>query len=162
MLFTEEEGRKHSPLVEKIKLAAKNGAAAVIFVNDRDMAGKDDPLMPYDYASESGPAGSIPVLHASRESIDKTLADKSLSTLEEGIDKTLKPNSFEVKDWSAKVQASIGTREIPAKNVVGFIEGNGPLANETVVIGAHLRSPRPRRKGDERTGKYRNPLRCGR
>ena len=41
----------------KIKLAAKNGAAAVVFVNDRDMAGKDDPLMPFDYASDDGQIG---------------------------------------------------------------------------------------------------------
>src|SRR5262249_4119413 len=31
----------------------------------------------------------------------------------------------------------IGTREVSAKNVVGYLDGAGPLANETVVIGAH-------------------------
>jgi Zn-dependent M28 family amino/carboxypeptidase len=35
------------------------------------------------------------------------------------------------------VQTSIGTREIPAKNVIGYLDGAGPLADETVVIGAH-------------------------
>ena len=35
------------------------------------------------------------------------------------------------------MQTAIGVREIPTKNVVGYLEGAGPLANETVVIGAH-------------------------
>jgi len=138
-LFTEEESRKYSPLVTKIKLAVKNGAAGVVFVNDRDMAGKDDPLMPYEYASDEGQGGSVPVVHASREIIDQALAvgGKSLSALEAEIDKTLKPQSFAVDAWSAKLLTAIGVREIPAKNVVGYLEGAGPLANETVVIGAH-------------------------
>jgi Zn-dependent M28 family amino/carboxypeptidase len=138
-LFTEEESRKHSPLVTKIKLAAKNGAAAVVFVNDRDMAGKDDPLMPFEYASDDAQSGSVPVVHARREVIDQVLAagGKSLTALETEIDKTLKPQSSVIDGWSVKLHTAIGVREIPAKNVVGYLDGVGPLANETVVIGAH-------------------------
>jgi hypothetical protein len=138
-LFTDEEAAKHSPLTEKIKLAAKNGAAAVIFVNDADMAGKDDPLMPFEYASEDGKIGQIPVVHVRREVIDQVLAasSKSLKTIEGEIDKELKPRSFVVEGWSAKLQTAIGIREIPCKNVVGYLDGAGPLASETVIIGAH-------------------------
>jgi len=138
-LFTEEESRKHSPLVTKIKLAVKNGAAAVVFVNDRDMAGKDDPLMPFDYAADDGQTGTVPVVHAKRELIEQVLGANgaSLTDIEAEIDKSLKPQSFTVEGWSAKVQTSIGVREIPAKNVVGYLEGLGSLADETVVIGAH-------------------------
>ncbi|MBO0697685.1 MAG: M28 family peptidase, partial [Zavarzinella sp.] len=136
-LFTEEEARKHSPLTEKIKLAVKNGAAAVVFVNDLDMAGKDDPLMSFDYASDSGQPAEVPVLHAKRAVIDRALGEKSLATLEAEIDKTLKPRSFAVPGWSAKLQTAIGVRELKAKNVVGYVEGHGPLKDETVVIGAH-------------------------
>jgi hypothetical protein len=138
-LFTEEEARKHSPLVEKIKLAGKNGAAAIVFVNDRDMAGKDDPLMPFEYALDSGPTGTVPVVHAQRAVIDDVLATAgtSLAALEAEIDKTLKPKSFAVPGWSAQVSTAIGVRELPARNVVGYVEGSGPLKDETVVIGAH-------------------------
>ena len=136
-LFTPEETAKYSPLVAKIKLAAKNGAAAVVFVNDRDMAGKDDPLMPFDYAADDGQTGSIPVIHAHRDVIDKALGSKTLAAIEAEIDKELKPNSFAVEGWTAAVQTGVGVREIAVKNVVGYVEGSGPLKDETVVIGAH-------------------------
>jgi Zn-dependent M28 family amino/carboxypeptidase len=138
-LFTEEESRKHSPLVEKIKLAAKNGAAAVVFVNDRDMAGKDDPLMPFEYASDPAQMGTIPVVHVERAVIDQALAPagKTLADVEAEIDKTLKPQSFPVAGWSAQVKTAIGIRELPTKNVIGYVDGAGPLKDETVVIGAH-------------------------
>ena len=113
----------------KIKLAAKNGAAAVVFVNDRDMAGKDDPLMPFEYASDDGQSGSVPVVHASREVIDQVLAagGKSLAALEAEIDKTLKPQSFAVDGLVGEAcRPAIGVREIPAKNVVGYLDGVRP------------------------------------
>jgi hypothetical protein len=137
--LTEEESRKHSPLSEKIKLAAKNGAAALIFINDLDMAGKEDPLMTFDYTSDEGKVGTIPVVHAKRSAVDQMLAasGRSLAVIEGQIDKTLKPLSFAIDGWSAKVQTSIGIRELTCKNVVGYLDGAGPLADETVVIGAH-------------------------
>src|SRR5262245_385121 len=136
-LCTEDEARKHGALVEKVKLATNNRAAAVIFVNDRDMAGKDDPLMPFDYASDSAQPSSVPVVHAKRDMIDRILGDKTLSSLEAEIDKSLKPQSFFIPGWSAQIQTAIGVREIPAKNVVGYLDGSGPLKDQTVVIGAH-------------------------
>lgn len=138
-LFTEEESRKHSPLIEKINLAAKNGAAAVVFVNDKEMAGKDDPLMGFSYASEDGKIGSIPVVHVKRAVIDQILAanGQSVEKLEAAIDGDLKPRSTVLAGWSANVQTAVGIREIITKNVVGVLEGTGLLGEETVVIGAH-------------------------
>jgi hypothetical protein len=138
-LFTPEEAGKYSPLIEKIKLAAKNGAAAMILVNDRDMAGKDDPLMPFEYASDDSKIGTIPVVHARRDAIDPLLATsgRSLAVIESEIDRALKPMSFAVVGAEAKIQTSVGIREIPCKNVVAYLDGHGPLANETVILGAH-------------------------
>lgn len=137
--FTDEEIAKYSPLTAKVEQASRRGAAAVVFVNDRDMAGKDDPLMGFDYAKEDGKIGGLPVVQAKRAAIDEAMAGtgKTLDSLEAEIDKTLKSQSFAVKDWAAKVQVAIGVREISAKNVVGVLDGHGPLANETVVLGAH-------------------------
>ena len=138
-LLTDEESRKHSPLIEKIKLAAKNGAAAVVFVNDKDMAGKDDPLMAFSYASEDGKIGSTPVVHVKRAVVDQALmaSGQSLAKIEAAIDDDLKPRSFALAGWSANVQTAVGVREIMTKNVVGVLEGTGLLGEETVVIGAH-------------------------
>ena len=46
-----------------------------MFVNDRDMAGKDDPLMTFDYAADAASPARIPVVHAKRAVIDQMLAD---------------------------------------------------------------------------------------
>jgi hypothetical protein len=138
-LFTPDEVGKYAPLSAKIKLAAKNGAAAVVFVNDRDMAGKDDPLMPFEYAADSGQSGTLPVVHAHRAVIEQALtaAGKSLADVEAEIDKDLKPRSFVAAGWTGTVQTAVGVRELPAKNVVGYLEGSGPLKDQTVVLGAH-------------------------
>ena len=75
-----------------------------------------------------------------RAAFDKLLADagrKKLADIEKGIDETLKPASFEITGWKADGTVTVNRNEIAAKNVVGVIEGSGPLANETVVIGAH-------------------------
>lgn len=138
-LFSDEDVGKHAALVSKIKLAAKNGAAAVVFVNDKDMAGKDDPLMSFDYAANYNEIGTLPLVHAKREVIDRALAavGKKLPDIETEIDKELKPRSFALAGWSATVQTGVGVRELPTKNVVGYVEGSGPFKDETVVIGAH-------------------------
>jgi hypothetical protein len=138
-LFTQDEVGKHAPLSEKIKLAEKKGATAIVFVNDRDMAGKDDPLMPFDYAADSGKVGKLPVVHAHRSVIDQVLtaSGQSLSEIEAGIDKDLKPHSFAIAGWKADVATAVGIRELPCKNVVGYLDGHGSLKDETVVLGAH-------------------------
>jgi Peptidase family M28/PDZ domain/PA domain len=138
-LFTDAEARKYAPLVAKVELAAKRGAAAVVFVNDRDMAGKEDPLMGYEYARDDGKPASIPVLQAKRELIDRLVAPggKTLAEIEAEIDDTLKPKSFDLTGWSAKVQTSIGVRDLAVKNVVACLDGAGPFGNETVILGAH-------------------------
>jgi hypothetical protein len=137
--LTDEERNTHSSLSAKITAAAKRGAAAVLFVNDLDMAGKDDPLVDFDYAKDDGKTGNMPVLHVKRALVDQVLAasSKTLAALEGEIDKELKPRSLVVKGWTANTETAIGVRDIPAKNVIGSLEGNGPLAHETVVIGAH-------------------------
>jgi Zn-dependent M28 family amino/carboxypeptidase len=138
-VFTPEEAPQHAALVTKIKLATAHGAAAIIFLNDKDMAGKDDPLMPFDYASDDRQGATIPVVHAKRDAVDRVLmaAGTSLAKLEGAIDETRKPKSLIVPNWSAKIATAVGVREIPVKNVVGYVEGSGPLKDETVVIGAH-------------------------
>ena len=53
------------------------------------------------------------------------------------IDADLKPQSKELAGWSASGEANIIRKEAEVKNVIAVLEGEGPLANETVVIGAH-------------------------
>jgi hypothetical protein len=139
-LLTQAEIDQHSPLVAKINLATKLGATGVIFANNMEQAGKDDPLMGFDYARDDSKPSPVPVVHASRKFIDQLLQatiEKPLGILEKEIDDTKSPRSFTFKGWTADLAASISVKELPMKNVVGVLEGAGPLKDEIVVIGAH-------------------------
>src|SRR5438445_13177458 len=63
--------------------------------------------------------------------------DKTLVEVEQDIDRELKPHSALLEGWNANLEVSTKRGVIPAKNLVGVLEGSGPLAQETVVIGAH-------------------------
>ncbi len=124
-------------LVNKIELAEKAGAAGIVFVNDRTFGKMDDALM--DLRRSGGTAAKIPVLHAKRAVLDKLLAahDKKLSDIETTIDKEMKPQSMALTGCKITTEVTINREPIPCKNVVGVLPGSGPLADETIVIGAH-------------------------
>jgi Peptidase family M28/PDZ domain len=63
--------------------------------------------------------------------------EPSLTQLEKDIDGDLKPRSRELKGWTLSEQIVIERTGIETKNVVGVLEGAGPHADETVVIGGH-------------------------
>ncbi len=120
--------------------AFQHGAAAVLLVNDA--AGlKDDKDELLGFAA-AGPElnSNIPFLMLSRAFADKLLADAgqpSLKDLEAQIDADLKPRSKPLDGWKADAEVVIERKPVETKNVVGVLEGAGPLADETIVIGAH-------------------------
>ena len=135
------ETSPHAAFVTKIELAAKHKAAALIIVNDTTAAAGDaDPLPKFDeFATGTTPA-KFPVLMVKRAVLDDLLAagkHKSLKGLEAAIGDKLKPQSFALTGWTADAQVTVERKDVPAKNVVGVLEGSGPLKDETVVIGAH-------------------------
>src|SRR4029077_11422098 len=62
---------------------------------------------------------------------------KGLSETEKLIDGDLTPRSVELTGWTASAEVTVKRTELPCKNVVGYVDGNGPLADETIVPGAH-------------------------
>jgi Peptidase family M28/PDZ domain len=61
----------------------------------------------------------------------------TLAETEKAIDGDLKPRSVALDGWTATLDVVIARPSIAAKNIIGTLEGAGPLANEIVVIGAH-------------------------
>ena len=57
--------------------------------------------------------------------------------LEQQIDANLKPCSAELAGWTLSARIEIERKTITTRNVVGVLDGAGPLADETVVVGAH-------------------------
>jgi hypothetical protein len=82
----------------------------------------------------------IPAVHVRRALADKMIRsslDTGLRGLEQAIDRDLRPHSAPLGGWTARLEVNVHHGTIPLKNVVGVIEGSGPLARQTVIIGAH-------------------------
>jgi hypothetical protein len=130
---------KGATFTSKIANAEKHEAAAVLIVNDADTARDGDDLLDFNYTAISRSAGKIPAYHVRRSVLETMLpggAD-TLSDLEKDLNRELKPLSRELKGWTASFAVRMHRGKIDVKNIVGVLEGAGPLANETVVVGAH-------------------------
>jgi hypothetical protein len=98
----------------------------------------DDPLMRFGYGGNGGTA--VPVMHVTAKAVDQLLQaslKKSLADLEAEIDKDFKPQTTLLTGWKVAGETSLEQTKVEVKNVIGVLEGEGPLAEETVVIGAH-------------------------
>ncbi|MBI1313352.1 M20/M25/M40 family metallo-hydrolase [bacterium] len=102
-------------------------------------SGGFDELMEFGYAG-NGKDGSIPAMHITQAKCDELLKaalKSSLADLEGEIDADLKPRTQVLKGWTVKGQTSLERVRTDVKNVIGVLEGQGPLADETIVVGAH-------------------------
>lgn len=133
------EDSPHASFAAKIALAEKNKAAGLIIVNDA--TDPFDQLAPFGAHASGTTEATIPVLMVKRSAFDEVLKALKLdpiAKIEKGINEALKPNSFELKGWSASSEVTVvPSKKVTCKNVIGVLEGNGPLKDETVVIGAH-------------------------
>jgi hypothetical protein len=134
--------RKFGSLSEKMNNAAAHKAAAILLVNDRDTAKDGDDLLNFGYYAGVGSQllrlPEIPVLQVRRDVIEQMLGEK-LEDVERDIDRDLKPRSRALTGWTASADVSVwrAKNALKLKNVVGVLEGSGPLADETIILGAH-------------------------
>jgi len=137
----------YSYIRTKVEQAKKQKAAAVLFVNDpHNTKGKKDELVP---ATGFGSTGEgLPFAHVTQELVNKLLGMTplkagengkltSVEAVEKSIDETYQPLTQPLAGWSAEIAFEFNVIKANVANVIGVIEGEGPLANETVVIGAH-------------------------
>ncbi len=148
-VFDGTETTAHAYVRTKLKAAADRGAAAVLLVNDattvREEEGKD--LLARPAAFGDG-ATKIPFGHVSRAAVNRLLAASpvragnellgSLDAIERRIDETLKPLTQELPNATADVAFAFNAKEVSVVNVVGVVPGEGPNADEVVVLGAHF------------------------
>jgi hypothetical protein len=99
-----------------------------------------DPVLPFE-AGGRDPAGPpIPIIYCRRSLVDKmtrAALRTELAAIERQIDAELKPRSAELKGWRVSGEVQVERTVTEVRNVVAVLEGEGPLADETVVIGAH-------------------------
>ncbi|HEV7279310.1 MAG TPA: M20/M25/M40 family metallo-hydrolase [Pirellulaceae bacterium] len=149
--FAGKENSPHAFVATKMKNAKEHGAAAVLMVNDLRGAvgphgeeGQDPVLEPGDFGTN---AAGIPLLQITRAVADQLLTaaplkagEEVIATIEEAekrIDANLEPISRPLAGWSASISSHAEARSFEVANIVGVLEGEGSLADETIVIGAH-------------------------
>ena len=98
----------------------------------------DDSLMKFGYAG-NGDNSFPPAFHVSAKFCNQMLATMKtdLAKLEAEIDSDLKPKSMVIAGWKAKGAATVEKVRSDVFNVIGVIDGEGPLAEETLIVGAH-------------------------
>jgi hypothetical protein len=123
----------------KAKNAEKHHAAALLVVNDREMARTGDDLLEFNYTALEGRSqAAVPIFHVRREVAEMMLGSRDdLEQIEQAISRDRKPQSRALPGWKVSFEARIKRGEVTLRNVVGILEGNGPLAKETIVVGAH-------------------------
>jgi hypothetical protein len=131
----------HATPTDREKHASEIGQLAEqIALLSKRQSENPDPVLPLDGAGIDAGHRQLPVLFCGRQSIDglvKAALGKDLAAIEKEIDETLKPQSAELAGWSASIQADVIHKEADVKNVMAVLEGEGPLADETIIVGAH-------------------------
>ncbi len=98
-----------------------------------------DPLMEFGYNGNRR-GESVPVMQVRRAALDevvKAALGRSLAELETTIDASGKPQSLDLAGCSAEGQSALRINRVQVKNVIGLLPGEGPLSDETIVVGAH-------------------------
>ena len=133
-------GSRQMDLRQKAANAASHGAAAMLFVHDPQFT-KDHPdrLMEFGELSDFRVA-KIPVAQLTQDvanEILKTAGQKSLAELQSAIDADMKPHSIVLPGWTGTGEIQVTQKYASVRNVLGAVRGEGPLADQYVVIGAH-------------------------
>ena len=143
-VFDGTETSRYSSIRSKLRQASRAGAKAVLIVNDYGVEG--DKLEDEGFFGRA--SAGIPFAQIKRTVLDQVLAKSpvttgegkkldSISKIEKAIDDTLEPLSQALKGWKANVEIEVETLSVPAHNIIGVVEGEGPHADETIVIGGH-------------------------
>lgn len=140
LTFDGAKRREHASFTKKMENALKHKAVAILFVNDRDTSRDGDELLDFGYTAAAPSPSKLPALHVRRHVIDAMIFASTgvrLADLENDIDRNQKPRSITLPGWTVRLNVSLKRGTISLKNVIGVLEGQGELAKETVVVGAH-------------------------
>ena len=132
----------YATFLHKTTNAFQHGARAVLLANDRESLKKtqdQDELLAFNAAGFAR-FSNIPVVMVTRAYADRLLAAAkapTLESLEDRINEEHTPRGRTLEGLTLDAAIRIERQTIPTKNVVGVLDGAGPRAGETVVVGAH-------------------------
>ncbi len=139
--FGGKQNTSYAAFTHKLANAVKHGAKAIVMVNDDFTTKKDgkDELMEFSDAGGNANAsiGFVMVTREFANGLMKAAGQPSLSELEALIDADLKPQSRVLENATLDATVAIEKKALKVKNVIGVLEGQGPHAEETIVVGGH-------------------------
>ena len=133
--FDGKRPTRYSDLRTKAIVAREAGAAALILVSPAKAADEPDSLPPLRTMGPQSDAG-IPVLQVSRATAERWLGG-SLATVQAAIDADTKPASRTLSGMTVQGRIEVHAVTATTQNVVGVRPGQGALADQIVVLGAH-------------------------
>jgi Peptidase family M28/PDZ domain len=137
--ITSGGGNGEPPEAEKARAELPAAVAHLRQLREMLTSFDADPLMEFGYAGEKS-GDALPTFHVKRAAVDaliKGATGKTLAEIEASIEETLKPASQMLDGVRATGKASLHIEKVTVKNVIGVLEGEGPLKEETIVVGAH-------------------------
>ncbi len=107
---------------------------------DESLQAAYDPLLPLTAGGQDAQGRDFPVVFCCRAPVNRVLKAASqadLSALEDEIDEGPAPRSRPLAGWRLVGEVRVERSEAEVKNVLAVLDAEGPLADETLVIGAH-------------------------
>lgn len=127
-----EELEKHRQrIVELAEQTAAKGKRLAPLIDD---------VLGFNEAGVESTHENTPVLFCAREVVDPLLQAASgvdLAGVEKKIDETFAPQSAVLEGVRIVGETQVIQERAEIKNVAAVLEGEGPFANETIVVGAH-------------------------
>jgi len=128
---------RHALFVRKARMAAEQGAKALLIVNPPNRDPDKDQLYEFN-ASNSQQTYRLPMAHITRE-MASTILEKAgapdLKTLQEKLDQERQPLSQDL-GLTVELRTGVKPNMLVARNVLGMVRGDGST-EETIVVGAH-------------------------
>lgn len=136
--FDGQTNTVHSTMMRKVEVARKNGAKAILVMDDPNHRPATDRFRRWMREPQAEEYG-IPVFYLSRDLVQRALGTRlNLATASDEIDRDFAPKSRALGEVT--VTAVDRTRRVrrPVRNVIGALTGSdASLQSEVVIVGAH-------------------------
>jgi acetylornithine deacetylase/succinyl-diaminopimelate desuccinylase-like protein len=128
----------HSTMMRKVEVARKNGAQAILVVDDPNHRPATDRFRRWLREPQAEDFG-IPVFYVSRELVQRALGTRlNFETISDEIDRDFSPKSRVLGDVTVAAADRTARVRRPVRNIIGMLKGaDASLQSEAVIIGAH-------------------------
>ena len=128
----------HSTMMRKVEVARKNGARAMLVIDDGNHRPATDRFRRWLRDPQAEDFG-IPVFYLSRELVQRAIGTRlNLEGTSAEIDRDFAPKSRILSDVTISAVDRTTRVRRPVRNVLGTLRGSDPsLASEYVIVGAH-------------------------